>query len=385
MHKLGTVASDRVIEILVEHGHKAYYVGGAVRDFVRGTASFDIDIATSATPVQIQSIFPRTVDVGIEFGTVLVLMDEEPFEVTTFRHDTSTEKRTLREDLKRRDFTMNALAYTIDGKLIDFFEGKNDIEAKQIRAVDNPEARITEDPLRILRACRFMSTFQYTIESVTKQAMINHREGLQQVAKERLKQELDKLFIGRNVQEALQFILSTDIGKTLPCFPVQLPLLSSMIPFRSASEGWAYIAIEGKTSANNLAKAYALSNEEKSFIQDVQEAHALRSIKPFTIDEIYRYSSAVLYFVEGWYAAQHGSSENYTMTYWQTQKANLPIQSKKDLVVTGKHLIEWATTKQGRWVGEWMTKIERAVLHEQLPNDEQVIKEWFIHEFNSER
>lgn len=385
MHKLGTVASDRVIEILVEHGHEAYYVGGAVRDFVRGTASSDIDIATSATPVQIQSIFSRTVDVGIEFGTVLVLMDEEPFEVTTFRHDTSTEKRTLREDLKRRDFTMNALAYTIDGKLIDFFEGKNDIEAKQIRAVDNPEARITEDPLRILRACRFMSTFQYTIESVTKQAMINHREGLQQVAKERLKQELDKLFIGRNVQEALQFILSTDIGKTLPCFPVQLPLLSSMIPFRSASEGWAYIAIEGKTSANNLAKAYALSNEEKSFIQDVQEAHALRSRKAFSVDEIYKYSSAVLSFVEDWHSAQIGDSENNSLIYWQTQKAHLPIQSKKDLVVTGKHLIEWTGSKQGRWVGEWMTKIEQAVLHEQLPNDEQVIKEWFIHEFNSER
>lgn len=385
MNKLGTPASQRILQTLIDHGYEAYYVGGAVRDFVRGTASADIDIATSATPQEVQKLFPRTVDVGIEFGTILVIIDGTPFEVTTFRNDALSGRPTLKEDLRRRDFTMNALAYTIDGTLIDYFEGEHDIHAQKIRAVDDPHARMMEDPLRILRACRFMATFQYEIEAGTLKAMQKEANRLQQVAPERMKQEMDRLLMGSHAKEALHLIVTSAIGNALPLFPKKLPMLAYMTPFTSSHEGWAYLCLAGDIHATVLAKAYVLSNEEKSFIQVVEHAFQRRTEDVFTIKDIYQFEADVLFIAEKLYKAYKGERTTCTVQYWQHQKQALPIQSKQELVVNGKDLLQWTNNQQGRWVGDWMTKIEQAVLHGECPNDEQVIKEWFIREFNIER
>lgn len=385
MNKLGRQASDHIIKSLMAHGFEAFYVGGAVRDYVRGAASSDIDIATSARPEEVERIFERTVDVGIEFGTVLVIVDGEPFEVTTYRHHSPTAKDRLKEDLRRRDFTMNALAYTIDGKLIDFFEGERDIREKQIRAVENPEMRFIEDPLRILRACRFLSTFGYSIEASTKQAIIKTAPHLRGMAPERLKKEFDKLLTGVYVKEALGLIIKTGIQRVLPQFPKRLSLLQQMGSFSTSSEGWAYLFIEGDNQLQEFVKAYALSNDEKSFIQAVQQAFNKGLEQSFTRSEMYQYEAAVLSFVDQLYGAKYNRPVEKTIEDWQMEKAKLPIQSKKDLAVTGKDLMEWLGIQQGPWVGDWMTRIEQAVLHEHIPNKQQAIKEWFIREFNTER
>ena len=167
-----------IIERLEENGHEAYFVGGFVRDTLMDRVIGDIDIATSATPEEIQAIFPKTVDVGAEHGTIIVVSsEEESYEVTTFRTDGNyTDNRhpdevifvkSLEEDLKRRDFTMNAIAMNKVGKILDPFDGEKDINRKVIRTVGKATDRFKEDALRMLRAVRFASQLSFSLEADT--------------------------------------------------------------------------------------------------------------------------------------------------------------------------------------------------------------------------
>ena len=155
----------QIIETLEQHGYEGYAVGGCVRDSILGRIPNDWDITTSATPQQVKKLFPRTVDTGIQHGTVTVLMGKEGYEVTTYRVDGEYEDArhpkevtftaNLEEDLRRRDFTINAMAYNDSEGLVDVFGGRADIEQKVIRCVGNAEERFGEDALRIMRAVRF--------------------------------------------------------------------------------------------------------------------------------------------------------------------------------------------------------------------------------------
>lgn len=155
-----------VLNTLIEAGHQAYFVGGAVRDSYMKRAIGDVDIATDAAPNEVERLFKRTVDVGKEHGTIIVLWEDETYEVTTFRTESDYQDyrrpsevhfiTSLEEDLKRRDFTINAMAMKTDGELIDYFGGRQDIDHQLIRTVGKPEDRFQEDALRMLRAIRFM-------------------------------------------------------------------------------------------------------------------------------------------------------------------------------------------------------------------------------------
>ena len=212
----GAVAvPDEVLEIarvLERAGYEAWCVGGAVRDAVLGDAQSDFDIATSAPPEVVQRLFPRTVPVGIRFGTVAVLdRARRPHEVTTFRKDVETDGRhavveygaSLEEDLARRDFTINALAWhPLRGEWRDPFDGRGDLERGLVRAVGDPEARIREDYLRILRGLRFAARFQFRIEPGTWAAMRALAPGLAQLSAERVRDEWFKsLATARDLDE----------------------------------------------------------------------------------------------------------------------------------------------------------------------------------------
>ncbi len=166
-----------VINRLTQNGYKAYIVGGCVRDILLDKTPHDFDITTNAKPNEIISLFEKTVPTGIKHGTVTVILRDEPIEVTTFRTDRDyTDNRRpdnvtfvddLKEDLARRDFTVNALAYNKTEGLKDFFGGQDDLQNKILRAVGNPEKRFREDALRILRLFRFASTLGFSIEEQT--------------------------------------------------------------------------------------------------------------------------------------------------------------------------------------------------------------------------
>ena len=154
----------------------------------------DYDFATDAKPQDVQKIFKHTIPVGLEHGTVLVLFQNEEFEVTTFRNADNSFANTIEEDLLCRDFTINAFAYDIsNGKIIDLFDGKKDLKNKIIRAVENPTARIQEDPLRMLRACRFAAVLDFNIDEQTTQAIKENVKLIENVSAERIRDELCKL------------------------------------------------------------------------------------------------------------------------------------------------------------------------------------------------
>lgn len=192
-----------IIHKLEESGFEAYAVGGCVRDTLLGRVPGDWDITTSALPEQVKSLFRRTIDTGIEHGTVTVMLGKEGYEVTTYRvdgdyHDgrhpsSVTFTPSLIEDLKRRDFTINAMAYRPGDGIVDCFDGISDLENKIIRCVGNPEERFQEDALRMLRAVRFAAQLGFTIEENTKAAITKLAGNLRLISKERIQVELVKL------------------------------------------------------------------------------------------------------------------------------------------------------------------------------------------------
>lgn len=202
--------AEKIIDALQEHGYDAYVVGGCVRDSLLHRSPADWDITTSATPEEVKKIFPRTVDTGIQHGTVTVLMDKEGFEVTTYRIDGEYEDGrhpkeviftpSLKEDLRRRDFTINAMAYNHRTGLVDIFGGVEDLKNKVVRCVGEPQERFTEDALRILRAVRFSAQLGFDIDERTQEAARELAETLKKISAERIQTELVKLLVSPNPQ-----------------------------------------------------------------------------------------------------------------------------------------------------------------------------------------
>ncbi len=200
-------ASVTVLERLEDSEHKAYLVGGCLRDMMMGREPHDFDIATSAEPETVMSIFSdfEVIPTGIKHGTVTVMIDGEPIEITTFRKDsdysdgrrpdsiTFTDK--VEDDLSRRDFTINAMAFGLDGEIVDPFGGKSDIKSRVIRTVGSAEERFSEDGLRILRAIRFASVLGFTIERETKEAIHKLSRMLDKVSFERVFSEMSKIIL----------------------------------------------------------------------------------------------------------------------------------------------------------------------------------------------
>ena len=195
----------KILHTLEDAGFEAFVVGGCVRDSLLGRNPHDWDITTSAGPQQVKALFPRTIDTGLKHGTVTVLMGREPYEVTTYRIDGEyldgrhpsevTFTSSLREDLQRRDFTINAMAYSESRGLQDCFDGVSDLENGRIRAVGDPMKRFGEDALRIMRAVRFAAQLGYEIEEETVQAMKALAPTLSKVSVERIAAELEKLLV----------------------------------------------------------------------------------------------------------------------------------------------------------------------------------------------
>ena len=194
----------KIVQKLQSKGHVAYFAGGWVRDYLMDHPSDDIDIATDASVEIIQDLFEKTIPVGIQFGIVIVVIDNQHFEVATFRKDKgyedgrrpiSIEKASPKEDSSRRDFTINGMFYDpISHEIFDFVEGKQDLEKQIIRAIGNPHQRFIEDRLRMIRAVRYSCRFSFRIEQETKEAIIKHANSLfPAVAIERVWQEFEKM------------------------------------------------------------------------------------------------------------------------------------------------------------------------------------------------
>lgn len=223
---------NKIITALEENGFEAYIVGGCVRDTLLMLTPHDFDVTTNALPEQMKQCFTsfKVVETGIKHGTLTVFVDSEPVEVTTYRIDGEyTDHRrpeevtfttSLKEDLARRDFTINALAYSEKTGIVDFFGGQDDLTNQVIRCVGEPKKRFSEDALRIMRALRFSATLGFGIESETSKQLLALKTTLKKIAVERISVELEKMIMGNNCYSVLMeypTVLAEIIPEIAPC------------------------------------------------------------------------------------------------------------------------------------------------------------------------
>ncbi|MGE8034486.1 CCA tRNA nucleotidyltransferase [Lysinibacillus sp. NPDC093692] len=380
-------AAYSVIEQLENAGFEAVIVGGAVRDAILGRPAHDVDVATNAMPDEVKSVFNHTVDIGIQHGTVLVIVPAGSVEVTTYRTDgeyTDHRRpeevqfvRSLKDDLQRRDFTMNAIAMRRDGSFVDFYGGRQDIEAGVIRAVGDAQKRFSEDALRMLRAVRFSAQLGFLIESETLQAMQGKADTISWIAKERIKAELDKLWVGKDVFNGIRKLEESSLVNHLSgtfqaddwCkFNTQDKLL-----------GWAYFSMLQGDHWREVLGNYRLSNKEMAFVKGVLAA--IKALKNgWTNMDYFSHTQqeleAACYFAE-----LRQLDVQIPQQSIQEIQTKLPIRHKQELVVNGTNLLKWSGIKGGPWVKEALQAMLEAVVNGELQNDRQHIKNWIEHDY----
>lgn len=247
-----------ILKTLTDAGYKAYLAGGCVRDAALGLYPHDFDIATSATPLEVEELFPRTEKVGALFGVMLVIIDKIPFEVATFRaeadyqdgrHPGKIEFCDAEEDALRRDFTVNAMFYDVRvDKVIDYVGGLKDLEFKILRAVGDAGTRFQEDYLRVLRAIRFASQLGFRIEEKTLNAIQEKASLVGFVSRERIGQEVEKTLRGRHPVVGLKLWVDSGVGPFIfekpnsylkEHFNYIADLMTAMQPIEAPEQAWA--------------------------------------------------------------------------------------------------------------------------------------------------
>lgn len=385
-------AAYKIIEELEQAGFEAFVVGGAVRDFVRNAPANDVDITTNATPMEVKQIFTHTIDVGIEHGTVLVVVDV-PIEVTTYRSESTysdfrrpdgvTFVRNLQEDLQRRDFTINAMALTKEDELVDYFGGKKAIEEEIIQAVGNPQLRFSEDALRMLRAVRFSAQLNFTLEQETFQAIRSLHNLIEHVSIERVKVELEKIWLSDFPFKGMKLFVESGLSQNFPGdWERHLQSWDNFSSFNVKANGWAFFALlQSNENINILLNHYKCSNDEKRHVKNVLEAVNSLEKGTWTLDELFLFSEEVLSVAYHFGNTIFSNEIAHPLGQFLLQKRTLPITSKKDIVVNGNDLMEWTNKKRGPWIKEVLDILTGMIVNGKINNDRHEIKEWFSHEY----
>ncbi|HDR7633177.1 TPA: CCA tRNA nucleotidyltransferase [Bacillus mycoides] len=384
--------ASSIIEMLKEHGHEAYFVGGSVRDLIIDRPIGDIDIATSALPEEVMAIFPRHVPVGLEHGTVIVVENGEPYEVTTFRTESEYEDfrrpssvqfvRSLEEDLKRRDFTMNAIAMTEEGEMVDLFAGKEAIRLKEITTVGDAADRFQEDALRMMRGIRFVSTLGFSLEIKTKQAIETYGHLLEHIAIERITVEFEKLLTGTYCVNGLQELVETKLFSHLPYLQMSEERLLKATQYKWDSfetdvEAWAFfLYCIGEEHPSVFLRQWKFSNKKIKDIVAVLLAIRSRKEKEWDTILLYKTGIRIAEMAERVYEAIIESYNSASVKQVQSLFHALPIENRQEMNVTGNDLLSWTDKKPGPWVAEMLQNIEEAIVQGDLVNKKEDIREW---------
>ncbi|WP_281196419.1 CCA tRNA nucleotidyltransferase [Lactobacillus acetotolerans] len=375
-----------VLERLENGGFEAYFVGGAVRDLLLNRHIHDIDIATSAYPEEVKELFQKTIDTGIKHGTVTVLYGDSSYEITTFRTESGyqdyrrpdhvTFVQNLDADLKRRDFTINALAMNLRGEIIDLFDGLNDLKNRLIKAVGNPEQRFHEDALRMMRAVRFMSQLKFKLEDKTKQAVKDHHQLLKKISVERIRDEFVKMGIGPHSRQAFQTFLDTNLSEDVPDFAGKSDLLAvyPKLKFNPTEEMsfWSVIIILLKiqdTQINKFMRDWKNSNAMTEAVEKIVTLFDLFSERIPTDYELFKAGKTVLLNTidVAHILGQPIDSEALVDRYMA-----LPIKSSSELAIDGRFLIKQGI-EPGPKLGKMLNTIKEKVIAGELENNEEAI------------
>lgn len=380
-----------VLELIEKAGFEAYFVGGSVRDHILGREISDVDIATSALPEELKRIFPKTADVGIEHGTILVHHNGGHYEITTFRSEAGYSDfrrpdkvsfiRSLNEDLQRRDFTMNAMAMGKDGNIIDPFGGKDSISKKEIVTVGDPDQRFAEDALRMMRAVRFQSQLSFTIGKDTFESLKKLCYLLGNIAVERKTAEFEKLLIGPGRNEAIRLLAESGMFEYLPGLKghrEEVIRFSERIGEKyELAESWVLLLFElgltGKETEHFL-RGWKLPGQQIKRIKKIHSWLLHRIQFQWDLESVYKAGFDDAISAEKVF----GSIRNDAVSIEMIREIynSLPIKQRQELDVTGNDIMSWLEKKPGPWLRDTLEQIERSVIYGSVPNEKEKIKEW---------
>ena len=382
-------AAFPVLQQLEQANYEAYFVGGSVRDLLLKRPIHDIDIATSAYPEEVKQLFPKTIDTGIKHGTVTVLHGGSSYEITTFRTESGyqdfrrpdhvTFVQNLAEDLKRRDFTINALAMNRKGEIIDLFNGIGDLQKHLIKAVGDPMKRFHEDALRMMRAVRFMSQLCFDLEPQTEKAVMDMHQLLPKISVERIRDEFVKMGTGMNSRAAFKVFLQTKLSEGVPDFAGKSELLGiyPKLKFNPSMETslWAIIIILLKITDNQITQfmrdwknSNAMTEKVKKIVNlfDLISAKSPSDIELFNASKETLLNTIDVAHILGQPINSEALVDRYTA---------LPIKSMSELAIDGQFLIANGV-KPGPNLGQILNQIKQKVIAGELVNSEDDIQEY---------
>lgn len=375
-------AAIPILQAIEAAGFEAYFVGGCVRDSLLGLPIHDVDIASSAYPSEIKQIFKKTVDTGIQHGTVMVLDHGIGYEVTTFRTESTYQDfrrpdhvnfvRSLAEDLKRRDFTVNALAARHDGSLVDLFGGEDDLRQHVLKAVGNAHDRFHEDALRMMRAVRFQSQLGFTIEAATQQAIVANAPLLAHISIERIATEFVKLLAGIKRQAGLQTFIDCGLYQYVPQFSTHAAGLRKLAalpqtPLDSEAVAWTLVCACLKLDVAPTMKAWKQSNALKTTVQAA--ISLLASLPDADAWTLYQTGqTAVEVAVAALAYLAPAADGKAILAAYQA----LPIKRSNELAVNGQTLMAHGI-KPGRAMGQALHRLELAVVNGTLANSQAAL------------
>lgn len=348
----------KILEVIESHGYKAYLVGGFVRDYLLNLDTNDIDINTSATPKELKEIFPDSVIPKDDYGAVVVLKKNIRFEITTFRKEIAYKDNrrpiqimyidNLYQDLLRRDFTINAICMDKDGEIVDFLNGREDLERHIIKTIGNSDEKFSEDALRILRAVRFATTLDFDLTEEIECAIKRNKKLLKLLSYERKREELDKIFTSKNAKKGISLLIRLNLDCEL-----DLPLLNEVKYTDSLMAIWAIL---------NVTDLYPFTSNERELIQSIQEVYQFNNMNRMILYKYGLYVSSVVEEMRG------HSTKNITELY-----NGLPIHDRKDIMVTGDDIMKALNRKEGSYLKKIFDDIEQEILYNRLENRKENI------------
>ena len=358
----------KILKELTEHSYKAYIVGGFVRDQLLGIESNDIDIATNATPKEIKEIFEDSCLPTEDYGSVTVCKKGIDFEITTFRKEIEYQDNRrpveikyiddLYTDLIRRDFTINSLCMDDQGNIIDFLNGKEDIDNKIIRTIGDANQKFSEDSLRILRAIRFSTVLGFKLSDEIYEAIMNTKHLVKNLSYYRKKSELEKIFISPNRKQGIQLLLDLKLDEEL-----ELPNLYKLLEADTTSliAMWCLLDVSDK---------FPFNKNELDLMNDVSSVLPLNNFDPMALYKYGLYANSVAGELKG--LDLKGISESYS---------NLVIKSRKEIDINSEDIMNILKLSPGKYLKDIFLDVEREILYRRLDNRKDIISEYIFNKY----
>jgi tRNA nucleotidyltransferase (CCA-adding enzyme) len=347
-----------LVKEIEKNGFKAYIVGGYARDLYLNRKSYDVDICTSATPMDLRKIF-KNIKINDSYGSIILNLNNVRFEITTFREegkykdfrrpDKINYTSSLDIDIQRRDFIINTLCIDKDGNFVDLLNARKDIDNKIIRCVGNPKIKIKEDVLRILRAIRFSTILDFDIDKDLEKYILRYKFYLRKLSFYRKKEELDKIFSSVNKEKGIKLLL--DLGLY---YSLDIKKLSTIVITSDAIGIWTQLNVDNK---------YPFTKNEKELMKKIRN-----------LSKNYKINNRILYDMGLYIPLMAAEINNENTDNIKKIYMNLPIKSRSDINITANEICKELNIKPSHIINEIYNKIETEILDGKLENDNKKIK-----------